>query len=1538
MYFNAIRIRKYIRRIEAMMLVIMITITSFSFSAAATEIGQEQELAYEKEDESEQDNQESVGSIEKEDTELEETKEENPESEEESDEQYVTEQEESEIVENTEQEDAELIENEEVLEQEDFDFEEEFTTEDSCIEYCLQAEASGYKFKLEAYEGVFPEGKELSLSAKKIDNQEVLNIIDSKLSDVCDSEYTQISFDIKVINDAGEELQPDRSRYIDDEDIIPIQLSIEFAGDEIESEVEVFHFADDLSTMECLVSEVEGNEVIVEPEHFSVFTILESRDGSYYSGLIPQKGYRTYIEWMPNSTAGLRRLQKIYVYAEAGEQISFGSSTFLNLSKGEVETSLKDSFGYSVGSAASKASIAVTLPYDPSAMQEKSGATYHIYSSSTNPDTVISQIEGSTAYGDTNIYLFQKEEIDNVNTSMNVSAKGTIYNWQQEALGAKNADNPAGYEPISFIAPVSGVYTFRFFGTQYTKVVTATKVKKTDTFLQKTNNYVGAWDITVTGTGSTTPIKGRTFTDALFWTIGDNVSGDEVVLNESVYALTSDGFEYKVDFNGLDPFGFVFFTNKRGLLVSSDDHEDGHYRSLARSVRSKRNQLDDLIEMGVHLNSTPTTEKDESYFITFEKADSELLNHYTQNPTLSDDESIGTNEAAYKNFKFLGLNSSEDGVGTEGYGGYFSFTYDVSQELTDKILPSTYEIIMDFTGNETLEREYGYAHGSNNEVILSNTLVHGENKIFWDGKDEHGNVVIGKLGGEDYTVVSFNVKAGEVHFPLLDVENNHYGIKVNMQNDLSGIDKAKIYYDNSDSDTYGKNIGDKKEYLTGVSSADGAMAFDKNAGDCCAIDIWADYRVATPVENYKITINEFTNETAFFRAKTSWQYFYTTIDGKKHFDASYPLPNTTEVVLQYRIVDKDTVGIGGVDTSNPKWKTSDYGEGEAWQDYKGIVTVSLQKTDSAANEQIIALDSSSEYIFDKDSGVGTYKSVKIEAYHIELNSDPITRGNYPIDASEGLCVFNRLPLHPDVPDNPGIPDLTRFYQYRVVDVTNTSSEFAYTVDDLFDSVAAVDIPIPTGHVTKDIYLEEIYDYRYRGAETFNLEFDQLWNDFSMSAEWREKHRPKAVKAAILYGIPRYEDFDPSTEDYTTTETGYYGEDVEVVWRKIQQIDYLVLNEDGVYSKDSNGEYRNLSLVSSPDEPYAAYFPVWKYMANGDPYFYRIRPISYSMDGDNFSEIEWDIDHILPKMSLPEFYGVDDDGDDEVNKKYHVIFYNDEVDTGADLYPRAVKFTDVPEKAEIKVTKLDTTNNPIIGNAAAYEIKDRTGKNLMFTLDSEGYYTYEGLEGTSGLSENATKVIETSTQDSIVHACGLPLNEYSIYEVNAPEGYQLNSVPINVAMSDFVLVSSMIDGSKEYLCEKTQVDSLLPEPPTTPTPIPTPTPTPKPSPNPGPIPVYGPIPTFGPNITPVLGSGPDPAPAPIVDMAPVLENKTGNDIVVINTITDENNIESIAGKKLPKTGGLTESLAALILGNLMIGVGIYLTKPSKKRRYNGDLLV
>lgn len=345
---NVTRIKRYIRRIEAMILAALIAASSLSYTVSAEEINTQPEQAITQEKESEQQKLLPGDDTKIDDIELEE-KEEIPEEIKETEAEEDSQNEDGEEVSEQENEDEEeTLEEESELEEVS---EEENETEAPSIEYSLQTDVEDFNIKLEAYEGVFPKGEELSLFATRITDQDMLDEIDSQLSDVCEGEFRQVSFDIKVLNAAGDELQPDRSKYIDNEDIVPIQLSIEFANDDIEvsEEMEVFHFADDLSSMECLVSTVEGDEITVEPEHFSVFSVLISEDGSYYAGLPTPTGYRTYIEWMPNSTAGLRRLQKIYVYANEGEQISFGSSSFTNLLQADVKKSLTDSFGYSVG-------------------------------------------------------------------------------------------------------------------------------------------------------------------------------------------------------------------------------------------------------------------------------------------------------------------------------------------------------------------------------------------------------------------------------------------------------------------------------------------------------------------------------------------------------------------------------------------------------------------------------------------------------------------------------------------------------------------------------------------------------------------------------------------------------------------------------------------------------------------------------------------------------------------------------------------------------------------------------------------------------------------------------------------------------------------------------------------------------------------------------------------------------------------------------------------------------------------------------------
>lgn len=59
--------------------------------------------------------------------------------------------------------------------------------------------------------------------------------------------------------------------------------------------------------------------------------------------------------------------------------------------------------------------------------------------------------------------------------------------------------------------------------------------------------------------------------------------------------------------------------------------------------------------------------------------------------------------------------------------------------------------------------------------VLQGTLILGENRVYWDGKGGDGNYFD---YGESLSDVDITVKAAEVHFPFIDVENNTRGISI----------------------------------------------------------------------------------------------------------------------------------------------------------------------------------------------------------------------------------------------------------------------------------------------------------------------------------------------------------------------------------------------------------------------------------------------------------------------------------------------------------------------------------------------------------------------------------------------------------------------------------------------------------------------------------------------------------------------------------------------------------------------------------------
>ena len=142
---------------------------------------------------------------------------------------------------------------------------------------------------------------------------------------------------------------------------------------------------------------------------------------------------------------------------------------------------------------------------------------------------------------------------------------GRLTTRAQEQAGPLPASG--GYTPCVFTPATTGVYDVAFYGpagaqsdvdgsagTVDAPVIDATQA-----------SGVSMWDITVRAVANPgAPISGRVFTDYLAQITGGNGEADRV--QSTLWAVTDDGFQYRVDLRGLDPNGFILYGNTVGFL------------------------------------------------------------------------------------------------------------------------------------------------------------------------------------------------------------------------------------------------------------------------------------------------------------------------------------------------------------------------------------------------------------------------------------------------------------------------------------------------------------------------------------------------------------------------------------------------------------------------------------------------------------------------------------------------------------------------------------------------------------------------------------------------------------------------------------------------------------------------------------------------------------------------------------------------------------------------------------------------------------
>ncbi|MBE9562084.1 MAG: DUF11 domain-containing protein, partial [Proteobacteria bacterium] len=367
--------------------------------------------------------------------------------------------------------------------------------------------------------------------------------------------------------------------------------------------------------------------------------------------------------------------------------------------------------------------------------------------------------------------------------------------------------NTDGYTPCTLTATETGVYEIEFrapkFTTKFVKLAgsLATKQFPID---DSQGHGIAAWDVTVfkTPNDSTTEQQGRVYANYLPLTVGNF----DRSINLITYFLTNDGYLYRSNLNGMEPYEFMFFANDVGI-------KDNNNESINRSIGKA------LIESGtynIHNPNQPDTATDITHKLFLNSPNLDLpLDQLVDTPNGKTWlRSIPKDLPVIDDFKFTGDEGSDGYAGTIPLEGSFSFSID--RELK-------YFLTIDINNNGIF--------GDDIDVMLPGKTVVGMNTMDWDGRDGDGNPAPPKEANYN---AKFNFMLGNIHFPFWDVENDPNGFILERMDCTKSCDV--IYYNHSD--IANSNSPELISALGGVSSNSGKHAFDNKFGDNNILDIW----------------------------------------------------------------------------------------------------------------------------------------------------------------------------------------------------------------------------------------------------------------------------------------------------------------------------------------------------------------------------------------------------------------------------------------------------------------------------------------------------------------------------------------------------------------------------------------------------------------------------------------------------------------------------------------------------------------------------
>ena len=389
---------------------------------------------------------------------------------------------------------------------------------------------------------------------------------------------------------------------------------------------------------------------------------------------------------------------------------------------------------------------------------------------------------------------------------------------------------------VAVTAATAGIWEIDFVSPSAGAGGNPPSAPSTDDWTQTNSGYVFAWDVTVRSSAGT-PIEGRVYANYYAFNMGGN--GGAIQLSSEFTVLTREGYQYRIDLNSIDPFGFIFFANRNGFFDTSTG--DSIFRSL-QLIGSNPGAL----PPGYDLHNP--NDADIGIYVTHKT----FIN--PPDPTMPSSANSPTGVTwLYQlpepppipsGFGFTGIEGTVGQAGTAPLGGTLNFN-STSQ--------NAFSITIDLS-------EDGIYGNLNDRTFVGRSVV-GTNAVLWDGLD--GNGVKVEPSAIPYTV-QINQYAGEAHFPIIDAEQNNSGIIIERLNQPAGSTADPpftIYYDDrntggdfslcaSGETTTNTGVASPvcyggppaaREALAGTDSAGGGHEFTSGFGDRRGIDTWVYY-------------------------------------------------------------------------------------------------------------------------------------------------------------------------------------------------------------------------------------------------------------------------------------------------------------------------------------------------------------------------------------------------------------------------------------------------------------------------------------------------------------------------------------------------------------------------------------------------------------------------------------------------------------------------------------------------------------------------